>query len=215
MKSIPMRAVNQLTEQESRYSFKSPLLFGVLQALDPETRIEVLDLASANTDSIDFFSRYHCKLYLPGCRTELLRHENTDDTTMESWSHRFENCLSWPSHSHPSLDLILLWDLPNYLDKHVLADFIKYLGPYCTQHTLLHTFIHTRQTMPVTPGDYRLMSDLTVLAELNSSWNATSPMYYQELLHKIFAPFRVDRGMLLANGLQEYILRATGTRPSR
>jgi len=36
-------------------------------------------------------------------------------------------------------------------------------------------------------------------------------MYYQELLHKLLSPFRIERGMLLANGLQEYILRAHGS----
>ena len=45
--------------------------------------------------------------------------------------------------------------------------------------------------------------------------NEIVPMYYQERLHKLFAPFRVDRGMLLANGLQEYVMRIHGSLGAR
>jgi hypothetical protein len=215
MKNIPMQAVNQLVEQEARSRFKSPLLFGVLQALNPETRSEILDLTPANADSLAFFSQYRCKLYLPGCRDELLMQADIEDSADLPQPSVFARCLPCLTNAATALDLILLWDLPNYLNKRLLSELIDFLRPYITPRTVLHIYIHTRQTMPNKPGDYRLLSEQLVQADIAPSWNASSPMYYQELIHKVFAPFRVDRGMLLGNGLQEYILRATGANTSR
>ena len=203
---IPMRSVNPLAEQEARYSMTSPLLFGVLQALDPETRIEVLELAPATAGLLDYFSQFHSKLYLPGCRDELLALCVNNDEDAPPLSRIFNRCIPWPN-SNNTLDLVLLWDLPNYLDKQVLSALITYLAPHVTKRTVVHTYIHTRQTMPAHPGDYQLTHENNVTVDLAAAWNASSPMYYQELINKVFAPFRVQRGMLLANGLQEYILR--------
>lgn len=204
---IPMRAVNQAAEQETRYRMNSPLLFGVLQALDPESRVDILDLAPVNADLLEYFSQYHCKLHLPACRDELLTLCIKDDEVDRSLSREFKRSIPLPDSDNNTLDLLLLWDLPNYLDKQVLSALITYLAPYTSKRTVLHTYIHTRQSMPAQPGDYRLTSEKNVLVDMPAAWTAISPMYYQELLHKVFAPFRVERGMLLANGLQEYILR--------
>jgi hypothetical protein len=204
---IPMRAVKPLAEQETRYSMNSPLLFGVLQALDSESRVDILGLTPANADLLDYFSQYHCKLHLPGCRDELLLLRVTDGEENPPWSEVFKKFIPLPNSDNDTLDLVLLWDLPNYLDKPVLSALIAYLAPHVSKRTVLHTYIHTRQSMPAQPGDYSLTREKNVMVEMPAAWNASSPMYYQELLHKIFTPFRVDRGMLLANGLQEYILR--------
>lgn len=205
---IPMRAVNTLAEQEARYSMNSPLLFGALQALDPESRVEILELSPANTQFLDYFSQFHCKLYLPGCRDQLLTLRHDDSGTEQPLSSAFKRSIPWPEDETCTLDLVLLWDLPNYLDKRVLSALISYLAPQVSKKTVLHTYIHTRQTMPARPGDYRLTPENNVQVDMPATWNGASPMYYQELLNKVFAPFRVDRGMLLANGLQEYIFRS-------
>lgn len=201
-----MRSVNQLSEQESRYAFKSPLLFGVLQEMDPEIRHDILDLAPANADTLNYFSQYRCRLLLPGCRDQLL--QLGEDAEAAPEPRLFDEYLSWPKNKSVPLDLVLLWDLPNYLDKQTLRGITDYLEPYVTPATVMHIYIHTRQIMPLSPGDYRLGDDQLVHVETASPLSATSPMYHQALLNKLLAPFRIDRGMLLANGLQEYILRA-------
>lgn len=210
-----MRPVNQAAEQESSYRIKSPLLFGVLQQFDPETRYEILDLSPANTDTLDFFSPYRCRLHLPGCRDTLLTQVTAEAQEPATWTQLFNTCLPWPEPAPASLDLLLLWDLPNYLNEPGVRALIDYLAPCFSARTALHMYIHTRQTMPVTPCNYRITGEQQVQIETFSAWTAVSPVYYQERLHKLFAPFRVERGMLLANGLQEYVMRIPGTKTKR
>lgn len=202
-----MRAVNQRIEQDSRYLLNSPLLFGVLTALDPESRVDILDLAPVNRELLDYFSSYHCKLLLPACRDSLLKLQLEEDQDEQILPRIMNKLMPRPDSNVKPLDLILLWDLPNYLDKQVLAGLMHHLTPWIDSHSVLHTYIHTRQNMPVQPADYRLTQENKLQVTISSDWHADSPMYYQELLHKALKPFRVERGVLLANGLQEYILR--------
>lgn len=207
-----MRAVNQHAEQEAHSTLKSPLLFGVLQDLEPDTRIEIMDLAPANAALLDYFSQFHCKLHLPGCRDELLGlgshgNENEEDEVEPPLSHKLQSLMPLHDSDRSVLNLLLLWDLTNYLEQSVLTALIEHLSPYISEHTILHTYIHTRQTMPEQPGDYHLSPQHHVTFDLSTQWTAPSPMYHQALLNKVFSPFRVSRGMLLANGFQEYILR--------
>jgi len=208
-----MREVRQLAEQEERYSINSPLLFGALAALDPEKRIEVMDLSPANPQLIEYFNQYHCKLYLPACRDALLeltsrnQAAETEDEAKPVLDAEVRSCLQTGTEINMPLNVILLWDLPNYLDKRVLSELIAQLAKFSDPNTVLHIYIHTRQSMPDRPADYRLMPDNRIMAKMPGQWHTDCPMYYQELLHKVMAPFRVVRGMLLSNGLQEYILR--------
>lgn len=206
-KSSPMRAVKPTAEQESHYTLNSPLLFGVLKGLDPESRVDILDLAPANPELLDYFAPFHCKLLLPGCRDALLKLSKPDDADDSYLPRIFNTLLPFPNDCNKTLDLVLLWDLPNYLDKQVLSALITHIMPGLDRHSILHIYIHTRQSMPDYPAEYRFHCENNIQLNMTTAWNTPSPMYYQELLHKILTPFRVDRGMLLANGLQEYILR--------
>ncbi len=204
---MPMRAVNTAAEQDARYQMNSPLLFGALQALSPDSSIGLLDLAPANASLLDYFAEYYCKLYLPGCRDELLSLDTGIDSGQPPLAVTMASLLPLRQAQGRPLDLVLLWDLPNYLDQSVLSALISYLATHSSRDTVLHTYVHTRQTMPDAPGDYRLTVEQKVKVEISTAWNTGSPGFYLELINKVFTPFRVDRGMLLANGLQEYILR--------
>lgn len=207
MKNVPMRSVKQRAEQEAHYTLTSPLLFGVLQALEPDTRVEVMELAPANCALLDYFSQFPAKLFLPGCRNELLGLGTSESEAGPPLSQTLQRLIPLQERDRHSLKLLLLWDLTNYLEKSVLSALIEHLSPLFSKLTVLHTYIHTRQTMPALPGDYRLAAGQTVMVDMPAPWTAPSPVYHQALLNKVLSPFRVERGMLLANGFQEYILR--------
>jgi len=200
-----MRAVNQPAEQETSYHLRSPLLFGVLQSLDPDKRLNVLDLSPANPSLIEHFSNYHCKLFLPGCRDALLEQEIDEEDDDASLLRKTQRVLTLPEIS-ASFDLILLWDLPNYLDKRLLQALMTLLSGYADKSSVLHSYIHTRQTMPNTPAGFRFSPEQNVIVEISAPWTAACPAYHQALLNKLMSPFKVNRGMLLSNGLQEYLL---------
>ena len=118
----------------------------------------------------------------------------------------FTRTLGFNKNQSASLNVIFLWDLPNYLDKQVMTGLMEYLSQHMHEKVKLHLYIHTRQKMPASPGVYTIMPEGKIWLENSADATVKSPLYYQETLLTLLHPFKVKRSMLLSSGLQEYIL---------
>ena len=204
---IPLTKVDQLDGQETGHANKSPLLFDLLSALSKDERHEILELLPANKELIDSFSGYYCKLYLPGCQQELSKMTSEKYDTATKLHRAFTKSLGFYKKQSASLNVIFLWDLPNYMDKQVMKGLIEYLSQHMHEKVKLHFYIHTKHQMPASPGIYSIMSENKIRLKSSSSDTfVKSPLYFQESLQKLMYPFKVKRSMLLSGGLQEYIL---------
>lgn len=184
----------------------SPLLSGLLDTYTEESYYEILDLMPASPQVVDFFSSYHCKLFLPGGNQSLCDLSIAELDTETRLNRALIKTLGFKKQNKAALDLVLLWDLPNYLEPDLLRALIVYLLPHCSPDVILHTYINTREQMPARPGIYKLQSDKRVVVEQDQVQMRVCPMYYQESLQKVLSPFLVKRGILLSSGMQEYIL---------
>jgi hypothetical protein len=203
---IPLTRVDQQVSQDTGFAIKSPVLFDLLNRLSQETHHEILDICPASQGVIDSFSSYDCKLYLPGCVKELCEMTSDDDDTANTLYRAFSKNLGFTEKRKAALDVILLWDLPNYLDKPVMRGLIDYLSHHMHEKVKLHFYIHSQQQMPASPGRYTILPEGKVWLENSSDTTVKSPLYFQEALLSLFHPFKVKRSMLLSSGLKEYIL---------
>ncbi len=196
-----------LAPQQTGYTMNSPLLFSLLDKFNEETYYEILDVNPANQFQLDYFSRVHCKLFLPGCGQQLLAMNLDEYDTKTKINRALVKNLQLYKNKKASLNLIMLWDLPNYLDPRLLNELNQFLLPHSTNDVILHIYIQTRENMPELPGQYTFQGDNKISVENNSVKTIPCPMYYKEALQKILSPFVVQKGVLLSNGLQEYILK--------
>ena len=203
---IPLTKLDQQVSQENGYAISSPILFDFLNGLSKEEHHEILEILPANQGVIDAFSTFICKLYLPGCQQELCS-INLDMCDTDNKLYRaFTRSLGFYKKQRALLNVIFLWDLPNYLDKQVMKGLIEYLSEHMHKNVKLHLYIHTKQQMPASPGIYSIMPEGKIWLENNSDDTVKSPLYFQETLQTLLHPFKVKRSMLLSGGLQEYIL---------
>jgi len=202
----PMRVAEEPVQEAGR-AIKSPLLFDLFGNFSEERYFQLLDIQPVSGQFIEHFSSLHCKLYLPGCSESLLSLNMDDLDTDTKLNRALVKNLGLKKQSKASLSLILLWDLPNYLDANLLHTLIQYLLPHCTDDVKLHAYIHTRGQMPAEPGVYQLQSDGKIAITLKDQQTSSSPMYYQETLQKTLSPFLVQRSILLSGGMQEYLLQ--------
>ncbi len=205
----PMKVVDEPVQDADR-SKKSPLLFDVVGNFSENSFFEILDVMPAYSQLIEQFSSLHCKLHLPGCNKSLFSLSMDALDTDAKLNRALIKTLGFKKQNKASLNLILLWDLPNYLDTNLLRALIQYLLPHCVADVMLHAYIHTREQMPTTPGIYQLQSDRKVSRidkDKNAGQTCLSPMYYQETLQKALSPFLVQRSILLSGGMQEYLLQ--------
>lgn len=203
---IPLTKVDQQISLEDGYAINSPILFDLLKVLSKEDRQEILDVLPANKEFIDSFSDFFCKLYLPGCIQDLSEMTPERYDTENKLHYALTRMLGLYKKNKASLNVIFLWDLPNYLDIKILKGLIDFLSQHMNKNVKLHFYIHTKQQMPDSYGKYSIMPEGKVWLVNKSDAYVKSPLYFQEALQTLFYPFKVRKSMLLSAGLQEYIL---------
>lgn len=192
--------------QQAGETTSSPLLFSLLDSLDPELRHEILETCTPSRSTIEYLSDYRCKLYISNSNKELATLDAESLDTPTKLNRAFIKALNLYKNHTAQLDVLLLWDLPNYIQPSLFPALIEYLLPHMSKAATLHCYIHTSSLMPEQPGQYHILDDKTVRISHHSERTRSCPCYYQEALHKLMTPFRVKRSILHTNGTQEYLL---------
>lgn len=113
---------------------------------------------------------------------------------------------SLPVANSESLDLILLWDLPNYLNLKALRALITGVAERAGKGCRLHMLIaYSRREMPQEPARYVPEPGSDLRQVCTSDTQAPAPRYSPEDLNLACGGFRYERGVLLANGMQEFV----------
>lgn len=189
---------------------KSPLLFDVLSRINKNDFYEILDVGPATSTSIEYFNNYHCKIHICDCVTSLCEMTTVTQDTASKLNRAFAKALGLYKHQKNKIGIILLWDLPNYLQPEILSSLIQFLEQHTSKETIIHAYIHTARLMPASPGKYSIINKEHIMKYNNLDDHTDCPGYYQDTLHKHMYPFRVMRSVLQANGVQEYLFHRKG-----
>jgi len=201
------RKVNaSITPSENSLLSKSPLLFDVLDKIDPEKRYEILDTGPASSDSLEFLSQYWCKIHISDSRNSLCELNTEKLDTPYKLNRALVKSLMLYKNKKSNLDCLFFWDLLNYLQPDIFPALIDYLLTHTHQNTVLHCYLYTSSLMPESPGRYHILENKQVRIENNSPVTRKCPTYYQGALNKLTYPFKAKRSILHSNGMQEYLL---------
>jgi hypothetical protein len=192
---------------ETVTAFKAPLLDRVLASPDdPERRNVVLDLGAVSQTMLNrLSSSRRCRieiadLYHFGGRAALEQIASSEEQDVESIAKLL------PDSSNESLNLIFCWDLPNYLSLPALTLLIDFLSrraaPGCRVHMLV---AYSKREMTEMPARYLPGSNGELLQSLDSDELTPAPRYSPEDIGLALGNFRYERGVLLANGMQEFV----------
>jgi hypothetical protein len=185
-------------------TFKAPLLTRIFDNLDPERRQVVLDFGAGCQALISKLTAER------GCRIEIADFVANDGLAALNASPpetRMETLTALlPQPNGEGLTLIFCWDLPNYLSRAALQSLCTLLGnraaPGCRLHMLIS---YSRRDMPAQPARYVPVSDGQLSQHSVNGERAPAPRYSPEDLGKALGGFKYERGVLLANGMQEFV----------
>lgn len=195
-------------------AFKAPLLERILHgdALEandeePLPKRAVLDFSMPSQSLLD-------RLRSSGpCSVQIVDLYRTGGLTALNAAGAFEDPECQPAVDHilpppgrEMLDLVLCWDLPNYLSLAALNFLCTQLAgrvkPGCRLHMLI---TYAKREMPSLPPHYSLLPDGRLRPIRENDSLGPAPRYSPEDLSLALAPFRYERGVLLANGMQEFV----------
>ena len=112
-----------------------------------------------------------------------------------------------PRHEEP-LDLVLCWDLLNYLERPALKTLMACIAKRTRSGAHVHALMcYSTPKMPAVPSHHIPTDDLSLTVIPATGELRNAPRYTPEDLALCMPAYRMDRAMLLRNGMQEFLFR--------
>ena len=185
-------------------TFRSPSLGFIRNHLAAERKHAVLDLGLPCGSNVDFFARVPCTLYVEDLFDSLPDLPPPDeDEGAESWDRRVEQCLAHDPKVH--FDLILAWDLINYMHPDLFRALMKRLSQSCRSGTLLYVIISTAPAIARRPAKLSVSGEDRVRYHGEAPLDKPNPRYTPLKVERMMPGFRLLHSFLLGGSLQEYL----------
>jgi hypothetical protein len=182
---------------------RSLALNALVQQFRGEKKYHVLDLGPADGPTIEFFSRFRCRLYIEDLYDTLNSFDYFSPEDGFDYDVVFRYLLPFPREL--KFDFILAWDLFNYFDKDVLGSLTAHLTKHCRRGTILLCQIATQHHIPELPYRIRIVDDETIEYIPQSEVMKEAPRYEVGDLARLLPGFRSLSSFVLRNGYREYL----------
>src|SRR6056297_1436603 len=181
----------------SRERVKVPLLAELLAGGSADRRRVWADLGSAQSGLVEQLTGGRNRLIvadLPGALANADAQWYLPDKALDE--------MFWTE----PVDGILCWDLLNYMDPGQLGELSRRVGRLARPGSSLHALIqYSGTSMSRFPGRYGLDSDGQLSVVPADAPQTRTPRYSPKALEKAMPQLRVERTMLLNNGMQEFM----------
>lgn len=176
-----------------------PLLEELLAEANAEQHRVWLDLGSAQDGLL---------LRLGSRRARLIVADLPAAIEQGSKSWHLPDSLVTPSSWDRPVDRVLVWDLLDYLAAAEMGELGEQLSGHLSPRGRVHALVHySTPGMPARPGKWRFDRDGALHSATVSGEMVPAPRHSPKALEKAMPQFRVERTVLLNNGMQEFLLR--------
>jgi len=147
-------------------------LFSLLlrKNMDAGHRLTILEAGPALPETVDFFSRYKCRIHFLDLFSEPLVHDLQKVTSAKETRQRFEELFGFLRGT--KLDICLFWDFLCYLDDVALRAFNAALRPYVHDGTRAHGFGVHHLAIRLANKRYGVLDEETLSVRPNGSEQA-------------------------------------------
>jgi hypothetical protein len=135
--------------------------------------------------------------------TSTLSGETADDkASLANWFEQWA-----PGVSPASIDVVIAWDIFNYLNAELCKAFIDLLAPLLKPSAYIYLLAYSQKEMSALPIPFKIITDDRLEYQPLTKATRPSPRFNQTDLKKYFSQFSVIKSVLLRNGMQEYLFR--------
>lgn len=212
--------------RESGGEQRTLALAPLLEWLDRRGSSLVVDVGSAQGDNLTFFSGHGCRLEFLDLYNQLrevgqITPEAELERTRGIVARTLDLGASGPGEAntgsegggaHASIDLVLLWDLVNYLTVPQIEGLYQGLSPLLAPGTRAFLLLTHSPQLPLHPRRLRVRDAEALAWEDEAPNQRPCPRYSEHQLHKLFPDFEVERSFLMRHGVREYLLTVPESR---
>lgn len=182
----------------------APLFRGLLRQMEDDARRVVLDLGPVRSATVATFGRFRCRLEIADLG------EAIDSLNAAEDAAGLPSALAalLPARRPEPTDLVLCWDLLNYLEPPALKALMGEIQGRLRSGALVHALIaYSAPQMPARPQRITASGDYGLELEPVASDMRPARRYTPDELGRLMGGFAVERAMLLKNGMQEFLFR--------
>jgi hypothetical protein len=178
-------------------------LQALCQRIEPTGSCDILELGPARTGNVEFWSRFTPSLFVADLRSSLPLPSLPPSEDSEFLEPDWDGVLGLPAGR--TYDVVLAWDLLNYLELPAAASMVKYLNHFCHPGTIFFTLIFDQKQMPEKIAVYNITDESHLRYEYFSSDMRTCPRHNAHDLAGVMHRFRSADSFRLRNGIIEYL----------
>lgn len=177
-------------------------LAALLAELRPERTLRLLDLGPAVGANIAFWSeRLPCSVQVADLHRSLAEVPAETDPEVA-----VRAALPEPRPDEPPIDLVLAWDLLDYLDRDRIRALAVALAARCRPGARWFAMVRIGKEIPREPGSYLIRPDGSLVYRLEGAHTRPGPRHRPSEIEAATPGFSTDRNFLLRHGVQEYLL---------
>lgn len=163
-----------------------------------------LDLGPALGANVEFFSRFTGHIQIVDLHTSLTSDQTLAVRVREHPEAVLRKLL--PSPEGGTFDVVLAWDLFNYLEREQLRALGEQLAALTRHGGYLLALLSALREIPARPQAFRIVDQGTLAYQPRSRGNRTSSHYQPADVATLMPGFSVYRSFLLRHGVREYLL---------
>jgi hypothetical protein len=172
------------------------------QRLQDVPTCNILELGPVRSGNIEFWSRFNPLIFIADLRSSLplpVSPIEDSEPVKPDWRH----LLNLPEDR--KFDVILAWDLLNYLDISSVSSLIQFLKSFCLPGAVLFTLIYDQKQMPEKITVYRVSDESHLIYESSGSELRACPRHQPRAIEIVMSNFRTSNSFRLRNGIVEYL----------
>ncbi len=173
-----------------------------------ERKVEILDLGSASTETLAFYSGLSCKIYFADFFVDWKSGSAESGKSRDDFASRCASLL--PFDNSMRFDLIHTWDLFNYMKRDEITALSSHIRRFSTDRAPLVSMIWNRPRIPAQPNRYAIIDLETLEYRPSTSGERRGPRYTEPDLLRAMPGFGAGRSFLLRHGIQEYVFEPRG-----
>jgi hypothetical protein len=184
-----------------------PVLASLINIMDHERKLVILDVGPARAANLEVLSKFRCRLLIEDIHelTSCWGEDTADNkAALMNWFEQWA-----PGVSPESIDVVIAWDIFNYLKPELCKTFIDLLAPLLKPSAYVYLLVYSQKEMSALPIPFKIISDDRLEYQPTTKATRPSPRFNQTDLKKYLSDFSVVKSVLLRNGMQEYLFKRT------
>lgn len=203
----PLGAATARARPEQPKTLSVGLFRTVIDGLSDDRRWVIVDLGRAHPRTLALLEGKRCLLDI----ADIVGDDGC--VAHEFHSQRSSLTVSRSARAAEPADVVLCWDILNYLDTAALRTLMASVAARCRPGALVHALIvYSERVMHDRPGQIVPLDATTFIDVGVLPPSRPAPRYSTEALAAAMPEYAVERVRLLGNGMQEYLFKIRAVR---